>query len=195
MKITLNLSNAPSDRERYALVWAVPLAVFALAGLVFLLSSSLTSWRNYRKFNGALAGVESQERRLRERQIALERELGRPEFRQIYRDTQFINSLIERRQFSVADLTQRITQLMPASVHLVGLALSHHEGAPVVRFTVAGNTEESIETFLVNLEDASYFQNVEILSQGVEQSEAGSLQVLLTCSAAYSPGESAPGSK
>jgi len=195
MKITLNLSNAPSPRERYALAWAVPVGLVALVGLGFLLSSSLTNWRNYRKYHGALAEAESQEARLRWRQITLERELSRPEFSAIYRDTQFINSLIERRQFSVAELTQKVTQLMPVSVHLVGLALSHQEHERVVRFTVAGDKQEAVETFLVNLEDSPGFEQVQILSQGVEQTEAGGTLVVLTCSARYAGPESGPGNQ
>ena len=195
MKITLNLSSAPSPRERYALAWAVPVALVALVGLGLLSNSSLTSWRNYRKYHGALAEAESQEARLRWRQITLERELSRPEFSAIYRDTQFINSLIERRQFSVAELTQKVTQLMPVSVHLVGLALSHQEHERVVRFTVAGDKQEAVETFLVNLEDSPGFEQVQILNQGEEQTEAGGVQVVLTCSARYAGPESGPGNQ
>ena len=192
MKITLNLSSAPSPRERYALAWALPVALIALVGLFLLLSSSLASWRNYRKYHSVLSDVESQEARLRARQATLERELSRPEFNDLYRSTQFINSLIDRRQFSIADLTQKVTKLMPASVHLVGLALSHQQKEKVVRLTAAGGTEDALETFLVNLENSPEFDQVEILNQGVEQSEAGNTQVLLTCSAHYSGGQSAP---
>jgi hypothetical protein len=195
MKITLNLSSAPSPRERYALAWAVPVGLVALVGLVFLLNSSLTNWRNYRKYHGALAEAESQEARLHQRQITLERELSRPEFSAIYRDTQFINSLIERRQFSVAELARKVTKLMPVAVHLVSLALLHQEKERVVRFTVAANTQESIETFLVNLEDSPGFEQVQILNQGEEQTEAGGVQVVLTCSARYAGPESGPGNQ
>jgi hypothetical protein len=192
MKITLNLSSVPSPRERYALAWALPVALVALVGLFLLLSSSLASWRNYRKYNGVLSEVRSQEARLRDRQLSLERDLSRPEYKELFRNAQFINALIENRQFSVGDLTQKVAKLMPASVHLVGLALSHQEGEKVVRLTLAGDTEEAVETFLVSLEDAPDFEQVEILNQGVEQGEGGSTQVLLTCSAHFSGGKSAP---
>ena len=195
MKITLNLSSAPSPRERYALAWAVPVTLVALVGLGFFLNSSLTSWRDYRKYHGALAEAESQEVRLRQRQLTLERELSRPEFSAIYRDTQFINSLIERRQFSVAELTQKVTKLMPVAVHLVGLALSHQEHERVVRFTVAGEKQEGVETFLVNLEDSPDFDQVQIVSQGEEQTEAGGVQVVLACSARYAGPENGPGNQ
>jgi hypothetical protein len=193
MKITLNLSSAPSPRERYALVWAVPVALVALVGLGLLLSSSLTSWRNYRRYHGALAEAESQEARLRQRQLALEGELNQPEFSAIYRDTQFINSLIEYRQFSVAELTQKVTKLMPLSVHLAALALSHQGHERVVRFTVAGDKQDAIETFLVSLEDSPDFDQVQILNQAEEQTAAGGVQVVLTCTARYAGAERGPG--
>ena len=191
MKITLNLSSAPSSHEQYALAWAVPLALIALVSMGFLVSSSLTSWRNYRKYQSALVEADNQDARLRQRQLTLERELGRPELDAIYRDTQFINSLIERRQFSVAELTQRVTRLMPTSVHLVGLALSHHEHERVLRFTVAGEKQEDIETFLVNLENSPTFDQVQITNQGEEQTEAGGRLVVLMCSARFAGPESA----
>ena len=195
MKITLNLSSAPSPRERYALAWAVPVALAALVGLGFLWNSGLTSWRNYRKYQSALVEAGSQEARLRQSQMTLERELSRPEFGTLYRDTQFINSLIERRQFSVAELTQKVTKLMPVSVHLVGLALSHQERDRVLRFTVAGDKQEAIETFLVNLEDSPGFDQVQITNQGEEQTEAGGRLVVLTCSARYAGPESGSGNQ
>jgi len=108
MKITLNLSSVPSPRERYALAWALPVALVALVGLFLLLSSSLASWRNYRKYNGVLSEVRSQEARLRDRQLSLERDLSRPEYKELFRNAQFINALIEDRQFSVGDLTQKV---------------------------------------------------------------------------------------
>ena len=193
MKITLNLSSAPSPRERYALAWALPVGLVALVGLVFLLNSSLTSWRNYRKYHAVLVDVESQEARLSQRQVSLERELNRPEFSAIYRDTQFINALIERRQFSVSDLAQKVTKLLPVSVHLVNLALSHQEKERMLRFTIAGEKQEAIETFLVNLEDSPNFQQVQILNQGLEQTEAGGTLVVLTCSAHYAETEEGSG--
>jgi hypothetical protein len=192
MKITLNLSSAPSPRERYALAWALPVALVALVGLFLVVNSSLASWRNYRKYRDALSEVKNQEAQLQSRQLSLERELDRPEYKELFRDAQFINRLIESRQFSVGELTQKVAKLMPASVHLVGLALSHQEGAKVVRLTLAGETEDAVETFLVNLEDAPDFDQVEILNQGVEQGEGGITQVLLTCSAHYTGEKGVP---
>lgn len=185
MKLTLNLSTAPSRHERYALAWAVPTAVVALAGLVLLTLHAVRNFREYRAVHRQLRETEQIEARLRSQEMTLRHELEQPQLREVYRQVQFVNSLIEQKRFSLTQLTEKVSKLLPGEVRLTGLALSRTEQDPVVRFTVAGNSEEAVETFLSNLEDSADFAEVAILNQGFAQQGAGQGPVTIACAARY----------
>jgi hypothetical protein len=185
MKLILNLSTTPSRHERYALAWAVPTAVIALAGLAFLSLLAVRNFREYRRVHRWVVETEQTEGQLRSQEMALRRELERPQLRQIYRQVQFVNSLIDQKRFSLTELTEKVSKLLPGEVRLTGLALSRGEKESVVRFTVAGNSEEAVETFLSNLEDSADFADVAILSQGFSQEGAGQGPVTIACAARY----------
>jgi hypothetical protein len=185
MKLTLNLSATPSPHERYALAWALPTAAVALAGLVFLSFIGARNFREYRRVHREVLEAEQTEGRLRSQEMTLRRELEQPQLRKVYRQVQFVNSLIARKQFSLTELTEKVSKLLPGEARLTGMALSHGEKQSVVRFTVAGNSEEAVETFLSNLEDSADFADVAILNQGFSQGGAGQGPVTIACAARY----------
>jgi hypothetical protein len=185
MKLTLNLSTTPSPHERYALAWALPTAAVALVGLVFLSLMGVRNFREYRRVHQEVLEAEQTEGRLRSQEMTLRRELEQPQLRQVYRQVQFVNSLIEQRQFSLTELTGKVSKLLPGEARLTGMALSRGEKESVVRFTVAGNNEEAVETFLSNLEDSADFADVAILNQGFAQEGAGQGPVTIACAARY----------
>lgn len=185
MRITLNLSTAPSSRERYALAWALPVSLLGVAILVLLATSTLHGYREYRRVHRALLELQTAEARLRAREAALKQELERPQAQGVYRGVRFVNALIDQKRFSLAELTERVTKLLPPQVRLAGLALGEQGNEPVVRFTIVGNSEEAVEKFLTNLEDSSYFKNVAILNQGFEQEGSAGGGVTIACTAQY----------
>ncbi|MGD0922448.1 MAG: hypothetical protein ABSA70_11895 [Terriglobia bacterium] len=185
MKLTLNLSTTPSSHERYALAWAVPTAVIALAGLVLLSLLAVRNFREYRSVRRSVLESEQTEARLRTQEMALRRDLEQPQLRQVYRQAQFVNALIDQKQFSLTELTEKVSKLLPGDVRLTGLALSRAEKDRVVRFSVAGNDEEAVETFLSRLEDSADFADVAILNQGFGQEGAGHGPVIIACVARY----------
>ena len=185
MKLTLNLSTSPSPRERYALAWAVPTTVIALAGLVLLSLLAVRNFREYRSVHRSVLESEQTEARLRTQEMALRRDLEQPQLQEVYRQVQFVNALIDQKQFSLTELTEKVSKLLPGDVRLTGLALSRAAKDPVVRFTVAGNDEEAVETFLSRLEDSADFADVAILNQGFAQEGAGGGPVNITCVARY----------
>lgn len=185
MKITLNLSVAPSAHERYALAGALPVALLGLVVLVWLSLSALHSYRDYRKAHRALLEVQAAEARLRTRETALKGELEQPGSQQVYRGVRFVNALIDQKRFSLAELTEQVTKLLPPQVRLAGMALAAGGNEPVVRFTIVGNSEEAVEKFLINLEDSSYFRYVAIINQGFEQEGSAGGPVRIACTAQY----------
>jgi Tfp pilus assembly protein PilN len=185
MKITLNLSTPRSFRERYALAWAVPVAVLGLAGMVACLVAAFQAARDYRRYHAGVVKLEVQESALRASEAALKNEFERPESRQVVRESQYLNSLIDRKRFSVTEFVEKVTKLLPASARLNGLAMTAPGADPLVRFSVVGQSEDAIETFLTNLEDSPDFREVAIISQGLQQQGPGGGPVSIDCTARY----------
>jgi hypothetical protein len=185
MKISLNLAFAPSSRERYALAWAVPVTLLALAGLVLLSGSAARSLREYRQVRRERLKVQEQEAALSKVEIDLRRQREQPRFRGLVRQAEFVNALIDQKRLSVIELTDKVAKLLPDSVHLTGLAVSEQQGNHVVRFMVTGKNLERLEDFLTRLEDSADFKDVGNLNWGFGQESASEGPVTLTCTARY----------
>jgi len=185
MKVLLNLAIPPSFRVRYALYWAIPATVLGIAGLAFILVSTTRSFRQYKAVQRSLATHQEQENALRAREGALRKRLEQPESRQLLSDVQFVNGLIETRRFALTDLASDLTDLMPVEVRLSGLAAAPEGKDLMVRFVIAGKSEEAIEHFLSNLEDSPHFKDVAITNQGFEQQGEASELENIACTARY----------
>jgi hypothetical protein len=185
MKITLNLATPPSPHERYGLAWAIPTVVVALVGMGLLAFFAWRNFRNYRTVHRSVLEMQQRQAELRGRETSLRQELEEPQYREVYRQVQFVNALIDQKQFSLTDLTRRVSKLLPGEVRLTGLASPQGGKEPVVRFAVVGNSEEAVEAFLSNLEDSPDFAEVAILNQGFEQEGGTQSPVTIVCLARY----------
>ncbi len=187
MKIYFNLAVAPDRRERYALAWAAPLLAVALMVLVWLAYTAIHDVRRSHEVQRSLDLVRSKEAAMRSKEAGLRRKIDRPEFRSMIRKTEFVNQLISRRQFSLTDLTFKVSKLLPPSTRLSGMALASASAPnPEVQFAVMGKDEESIETFLRNLEGSSDFSDIVIKSQGFRGGGgSGPQEIALVCTAKY----------
>jgi Tfp pilus assembly protein PilN len=185
MKIALNLSTMPSARERYALVWGVPMAVIGLAALVLLSVAAVRNLREYRAVRRSVGELQQVEARVHEQEMALRRNLEGPQLRDMYRQARFINTVIDRRQFSATELLEKVAPLVPDEVRLTAMSLKHSGKHLEVRFAVVGNADEGLEKFLTNLEDSPDFADVAILTQGFAPEGAENELVTLSCSARY----------
>jgi Fimbrial assembly protein (PilN) len=186
MKVHLNLAVAPTRRERYALAWAVPTLVVALLVLVYLAASAIRDFRHLHQVHRELAAVQAKDSELRAQETQVRLELARPKFRQMIHETEFVNQLINQRQFSLTELTVKVSKLLPYDVKLSGLGLAGSDSQPEVRFAVLGKSEQAIESFLSNLENSKDFSDVTIKNQGFRGGAgSGPEQVVLTCTARY----------
>lgn len=187
MKVYFNLAVASDRRERYALAWAVPTLAVSLLVLAWLAFSAIHNLRRSHQVRQSLAGVRSQQAALSSKEAILRRRIDRPEFKSMIQKTEFVNQLISQRQFSLTNLTFKVSRLLPPSARLNGLALASASSPnPEVQFAVMGKDEEAVETFLRNLEGSSDFSDVIIKSQGFRSGGgSGSQEIALVCTAKY----------
>lgn len=185
MNVTLNLAVVRSPRERYALTWAVPVMLLALAGLVLLSDSAVRSVQAYRRFRAERLELERQGAALDQTEREMRKDLEQPRLRALFRETQFVNDLIVRKRTSVSTVAERVAKLLPASAHLSSMELLQTGGDRTLRFIVAAASEETLENFLIGLEDSSDFKDVAIVNQGIEETGAAAGQVIVTCTARY----------
>lgn len=188
MRIILNLSAADSSRNRYALVWGIPATLVGLLGLVLLVVSGNRQIREYHGVQSQVAEVRQREDELRKKEAGIRKDLEKPEYRAMLGEARFVNSLIDQKQLSLTGLAARIADLLPDEARLTGLALTSREGEMVVRMSISGKSEEAVETFLSDLEDAPDFKDVTIINQGFQEEGVQSGQVNIACTAHYLPG-------
>ena len=189
MKVVLNLAIPPKAHERYALFWATPATLLGIAGLAFILLSTVRSFREYEGVQKSVAEHQARENALRAQETALRRQMEEPGSRRLLNDVQFLNELIEAKRFSVTGLVADITDLIPDEVRLTALAVAPQGKELAVRFVIAGKSEEAIERFLSSLEDSPHFKNVAIINEGFEQTGATSELENIPCTAQYLAGE------
>ena len=187
MKFGLNLAIPESARDRYALAWAIPTTVVAVAGFLFLTVSTVREFHTYRTLQREMVVRQQSENQLEGREAALRKELEQPQFREVLRQVQYLNGLIEKKQVSLTGLAAKVTELLPAQARLAGFALSPQGETLFVRFTITGRSEEAVETFLSNLEDSPDFRDVAIINQGFQEEGAGPEPVTISCTARYLP--------
>lgn len=161
--------------------------VVALLGLVWLAASAFGGVRRLHQIQQSLAQVRAKDSALRSKEARLQQQINRPEYKSLIEKTEFVNQLIGQRQFSLTNLTFKVSKLLPPTARLNGLALaSSSETHPEVQFAVMGKDEVAIETFLGNLEESSDFNDVVIKSQGFRGGSGGGPQeIALVCTATY----------
>jgi hypothetical protein len=185
MKVSINLATLASPRERYALVWAAPLALIGAAGFVFLCYLGFHSVLEYHKIANNLNEMTQQEHELQEREAALRKELDQPRDRQVFQKAQYVNSLIDRKKLTLTQVTLKVAELMPPTVRLTSMGLSNQKEGLVVHFGVVGQSEDDLETFLGSLEDSPNFTGLTISNQGFQPSIAPGAPVSISCAARY----------
>lgn len=184
MKVTLNLSLSQSLRQRHRLAWSLPVVLISLALLGRLVLSIQNDWHQYRTVRDAVAREQGRLNQLATREAGLRQKLDRPESRNLLRQVQFVNLLIDQRQLLFSELAAKVTALLPPQARLAALSMPDSSGEPLVHFGIEGTTEDAVESFLNNLEESPDFMDVTVTNQGFEE-KGGGAPVSITCTARY----------
>jgi len=191
MRLTLNLSPSANLRERFALLWAIPATILGGALLFFLCRGSLREFHEYRSIEEQLKEVQAHAADLRSQEATLRRKLESSANEDLLRRAKFLNELIDQRVLSVPALSARLAGLLPESARLTTLSVESPKepsGDYTLRMGISAKSEEAVDTFLGDLEDAPDFKDVSIINQGFQGESAETQEVNLICTARFLPG-------
>ena len=160
MKIRFNLANPPSFRDRYAFILAVPALLIGLLVIALLGRYASKEYSEHAELGKALQRLQSRRAELADRARDLQNALRQPEAQGTLREAQLVNTLIERKRLSLADLTLQLAALLPTEVRLSNLMLVRVGNESDLRFQVAGKSEEALLSFMKNLQDSPEFADL-----------------------------------
>jgi hypothetical protein len=169
----------------------MPATLIGAVALLLLGRALRREFREYHEVQSQVLEVQKHADDLREEERSIRRKLDDPAYHELFRRSQFVNSLIDQRRLSLTDLSARLAGLLPDEAHLTGLSLTTPKGKKeeyIVRMGIVAKNEDAIETFLNDLEDAPDFKDVAIVNEGFLEETVQPGQVNIVCTARYLPG-------
>jgi Tfp pilus assembly protein PilN len=167
MIVGLNLATKPLVSHRRFLVGSALLGIFA--GILFL----YLSWHFYtlRKsdedYRAKLGKIQQEMDRLQQQRNELERFYARDENHNLQDRAKFIGSVIEARSFNWTKMFMDLEHTLPPGVHVLKIEPKLENGSALVKFIVAGSSQESKVKLLKAFEDSSSFTHVELTAEGL----------------------------
>lgn len=174
MRIDINLASQPyEDARQFWTRWGTALGVLSLLTLV-LLTVDITGWIAASKDRAAM----SQKRALiadRERTEAeAQRVLSLPENRATRDESQYLNTLIERKAFSWTRVLENLERVMPPRVHLVSISPQLDEDNELaLKMTVAGDSRDRGIELTRRMEESRRFAQTNIERESHIESQTG----------------------
>lgn len=184
MKIDLNLARPQRPLDRWTSIAAPVVIVLAAAFLVRILLSTGSNFKEYRKVHRSAMTVQAEIAELQRKQEQASQVLHNASTLKLYRQIDFLNSLIEQKRLSLSGLALRVSKLLPRSTRLDSLSLNETDDGPVVNFGVEGK-EDDVYVFLSNLEGSPDFDAPVVTDQSVQEEGDDKGLIVLTCSARY----------
>jgi Tfp pilus assembly protein PilN len=166
MRLGINLATRPyEDPREFWSRWGlaiVALAIFTLA----LMGWTVHSWTNAgrdRHYISDLQGkIAAQDQQRAEAQAFLDMASNRSTRDQ----SQFLNSLIQRKAFSWTRVFEDLEQVMPPNLHAVSLRpVINEQGEMLLDMRVAGDSRAAAVELVHRMEGSKHFQGAQLISE------------------------------
>jgi type IV pilus assembly protein PilN len=189
MRLDINLATRPyEDAREFWVRWGLGVVVLGVLTLL-LIGWTVSDWRK--------AGKDRQDIAYLEREIA-DRDKER-EKAQAYLDltanrstrdqSQFVNSLIQRKSFSWTRVFEDLEQVMPSPLHVVSLRPELNDQNQVeLEMRVAGDTRSAAIELVHRMEGSKHFQGTQLETE-TQAGENGRNIVIATVVTIYVPDE------
>jgi len=181
MRLDINLATRPyEDAREFWMRWGLGVGILGLLTLV-LLGWTITGWINAGRDRHNIAELQRKiDERDRERasdQAVLELAANRSTRDQ----SQFLNSLIQRKSFSWTRVFEDLERVVPDNLHVVSLRPELNEQNQILlEMKVAGDTRSAAVELVHRMESSKHFANAQLVqSQAGEGSGVSSVVVAL----------------
>ena len=163
MRLDINLASQPyEDARQFWMRWGTAVGALGLLTLV-LLTLDVTGWFNARRDRAAIAQKQAMIGDRDRIRANAEEFLNRPENRTTRDESQFLNSLIERKAFSWTRVLESLEKVMPPRVHLVSISPQLDEDNQLsLKMSVAGDSRDRAIELARRMEESRRFAQTQI---------------------------------
>ena len=140
-----------------------------------LVAWAVHGWINAGRDRQTIAYLQQQINQRDSERASAEVFLTRPENRSTRDQSQFLNSMIERKGFSWTRVFEDLEQVMPTNLHVVSLRPEINEQNQIwLNMRVAGDTRAGAIELLHRMEQSKHFRDAQITGEGVAgQNDSG----------------------
>lgn len=187
MRININLATRPyEDARQFWTQWGMGVALLALVTLA-MVAFAVHGWIDAGRDRQTIAYLQQQIAERDAERAKAQAFLDLPANRSTRDQSQFLNSMIERKGFSWTLVFEDLEQVMPSNLHVVSLRPSmNDDNQMMLSMRVAGDTRSGAIELLHRMEQSKHFQGAQITGEGLTgQNDSG---VGAEIVAAYVPG-------
>ena len=174
MRIDINLASQPyEDARQFWMRWGTALGVLSLLTLV-LLALDITGWMAASKDRAAMSQKRATIANYERIEGEAQGRLNLPENRTMWSESQYLNSLIERKAFSWTRVLENLERVMPPRVHLVSISPQLDENNELaLKMSIAGDSRDRAIELTRRMEESRRFAQTSISRESRFESQNG----------------------
>ena len=174
MRLDINLATHPyEDAREFWARWGLGVGVLAVLTLV-LLGWTVRSWSNAGRDRQSIARLEAQIAERDQERARAQAFLVLSANRSTRDQSQFLNGLIQRKEFSWTRVFEDLEQVMPSNLHVVSLRPELNDQNQVeLNMRVAGDTRSAAVELVHRMEGSKHFGGAQLVQES-SGSENGS---------------------
>lgn len=189
MRLNLNLATQPyEDARRFMTLWSAVLGALLL--LVIGLSIGVVKhWHSYREMSANIdreRAILSDLDNKQKQDLAI---LNKTENRDVREKSEFINSLIHRKEISWTTIFTNLEQLMPNHLHVIGIAPQIKEDHIILQMELAGDSRDRAAELARRMEKSNVFRDAQIVAESEGQAQPGQDDHRFQVITEYVPGQ------
>jgi len=174
MRIDINLASQPyEDARQFWMRWGTALGVLSLLTLV-LLALDVTGWIAASKDRAAMSQKRATIADYERKEGEAQGRLNLPENRTMWGESQYLNSLIERKACSWTRVLENLEKVMPPRVHLVSISPQLDENNELaLKMSIAGDSRDRAIELTRRMEESRRFAQTSISRESRFETQNG----------------------
>jgi type IV pilus assembly protein PilN len=171
MRLDINLASRPyEDARQFWTRWGTALAVATILTLA-LIAITISGWRAARADHAQISELKAEIAQRDAIRHRAEDFLNLPQNRTTRDESQFLNELIERKEFSWTHVLEDLEKVMPPRIHLVSIHPELDEDNQLsLKMEVAGDARDRALELARRMEDSGRFTQTHIVKEHTDVS-------------------------